>query len=156
MSTWADFDQIILAQATAVLGPDGDYTTHRVRSFLVADSIEPDRLELPAFYVVSGETTEQAGPFGDGSIHYEALYPYALAITVRQPSYDEARAAGQEMRERLLDLLTKTLFTALMQASGRETPQNYRLEGSAIDLTGPISDTWLATVQVRFILYTET
>lgn len=118
---WNDIDAYLLTELVTELGADSaTYADILLAQVVAGDTFDPDQVSYP-FCLVRGFEVEDAdaGPHGDGDVHYDLAYPYELVLGVVEPTLDAARTDIKELLRRAREFIrARPAFGQLSAADG--------------------------------------
>jgi hypothetical protein len=149
-----DIDDYLAAAALADMGAAGNYTDLLVQHIEVGYlNPEPsESWEFPAVIINGISSESESGPHGDGLVHLETTYPYVLAAITHGTDYAVVKQDANELRRRLVAIVTSRYALGGLAATDGETVQRSEVKAANVYVY-PVrgrGDAWwgVATVDV--------
>lgn len=111
---WSALDAWQVSQIEAALGPAGSYADLQVATVTTAIVNDVDQWagwSMPAVIVQGNRKQRRLGPHGDGSPHFEIVYPYTYVV-ITTGEREQSLADAKEIEKRLETAAASMINTA--------------------------------------------
>jgi hypothetical protein len=121
---WNDIDAYLAAAVIADMGTDSPlYDGLWVEQVVTGAAWEPQHWRQPAVAINGEQARLEGGPHGDGVVHLEITYPYALVGVCKAATIAQARKDAKELGRRLRELIRSRYALGGLVASDGERVQ---------------------------------
>ncbi len=110
---WNMIDAYLVEQLTANMGASGDYTTLKLATVAVGETLDIDHVTLP-YCLVRGVDVHhgEPGPHGDGAVHFDDIeYVYDIILVTDATTAATAWANAERLYSRDAGMAARRLLS---------------------------------------------